>query len=187
LSGANTYGNGDLSLTTGTAQATSAGPFTGGLLTPRTWSGTLYYGTNNVTNLAGYGWFGQGCASTLGTTSIANTNQPTLGGTLTTNVDNLPFGLAVMVLGLSNTVTGGAIPLPLDLGFLGAAGCSLRVSLDVTETVVGVAPTASWTFTIPNNPALMGFLLYNQAAVFDPAANAFGFALSHAYGSVLGN
>ncbi|HEX5096130.1 MAG TPA: PKD domain-containing protein, partial [Acidimicrobiia bacterium] len=47
LSGANTYANGDLSLTTGAAQSTSAGPFTGGVLTPRTWSGTLYYGTTN--------------------------------------------------------------------------------------------------------------------------------------------
>jgi hypothetical protein len=187
LSGANTYANGDLSLTTGAAQSSSAGPFTGTPLTPRTWSGTIYYGTTNVTNLGGYGWFGQGCPSTLGITSVVNTNQPSLGNTLTTNLDNLPFGLAVMVIGLSNTLSGGVIPLPLDIGFLGAPGCSLRVSLDVTDTVVGVAPNGSWSLAIPNNPALIGFQLYNQAAAFDPAANAFGFALSHAYGIVLGN
>jgi PKD repeat protein len=182
-----TVGNGDMNLTLGASAVTTAGPFAGsGINSPRAWSGTVYYGTNNVTGLAGYGWFGQGCAGSLGRTSIVNTNEPQIGGTLTTNLDNLPFGIAVMVIGLSNTLSGGAIPLPLDLGFVGAPGCPLRVSLDATDTVVGVAPTASWSFAIPANPVLMGFLIYNQAAVLD-TVNAFGFVTSNAYGWVIGN
>jgi PKD repeat protein len=183
-----TYNNTDLAITVGAVSLSTSGAFTGTSLLPsRAWSGTLYYTTNNVGNFAGYGWFGQGCPSTLGRTNIVGTNRPTLGGTLTTSLDNLPWGIAVMVLGLSNTVSGGTLPLPLDVGFLGAPGCSLRVSLDVTDTVVGTAPNGAWSLAIPNDPLLMGFLVYNQAAVFDPAANTFGFALSHAYGSVLGN
>lgn len=182
-----TWGNGDVSLTAGAASLSTSGAFTGtNLNSPRSWAGTLYYGTNNVTNLAGYGWFGPGCNGTLGRTHVTNTTQPTLGGTLTTNLDNLQFGIAVMVIGLSNTLSGGAIPLPLDLGLLGAPGCPLRVSLDVTDAVIGAGSTASWSFNIPNQLNLMGFKLYNQAATLD-SINAFGFAMSDAYGWVLGN
>lgn len=189
LAALTTYANGDLSVTTGSAAATTVAPFQGTTTTvnsPRGWSGTLYYGTNNVTNLAGYGWFGPGCNGTNGRTTIVNTTEPQIGGTLSTNLNNLPFGIGVMVLGLSNTVSGGVIPLPLDLGILGAPGCPLRVSLDVTDTVVGVGTTATWSFAIPSNPLLMGFKLYNQAAVLD-AINAFGFVTSDAYGWVVGN
>ena len=181
-----TYGNGDLSLTAGAASLSTTGAFTGtNLNSPRGWCGTLYYGTNNITGSAGYGWFGPGCPGTLGPISIANTTQPQIGGTLSTTLNNLQFGIAVMVLGTSNTLSGGTIPLPLDLGILGAPGCPLRVSLDVTDTVVGAGTTANWNFSIPNNPALSGFKLFNQAASLDPV-NAFGFALSSAYGFILG-
>ncbi|HZN38585.1 MAG TPA: PKD domain-containing protein [Planctomycetota bacterium] len=183
-----TYANGDLSLTLGALSTTPSGPFTPfGLNSPGVWSGTLHYSTNNVTTLAGYGWFGKGCPGTLGLTSVVNTNEPTLGNTLHTNLGNLPFGIALMVVGLSNTLSGGVLPLPLDLGFLGAPGCNLRVSLDVTQTVAGVPPNGSWSLAVPANPALIGFQAYNQAAVLDPAANPFGFVLSHAYGWVVGN
>ena len=129
---------------------------------------------------------GAGCPGTLGVTSMANTTLPVIGGTLTTTIDNLEFGAALMVLGLSNTLSGGVIPLPLDLGVLGAPGCSLRVSLDVTDTLVGASATLPWSFAIPNMPALMGTRIYSQAAPFS-TTNAFGFVTSHAYGWVIGN
>jgi PKD repeat protein len=177
-----TWSNGDLSLTAGAASLSTAGAFTGtNLNSPRSWAGTLYYGTNNVTNLAGYGWFGPGCPGSLGPISVVATTQPQIGGTLSTNLNNLQNGIAVMVIGLNN-----GPPLPIDLGFLGAPGCPLRVSLDVTDTVIGIAPNASWNFSIPANPLLNGFKLYNQAASLD-TINAFGFALSNAYGWVVGN
>jgi PKD repeat protein len=180
------YLNGDLELNLGAAQATTTAAFTGGTpFAPRVWNGTLFYETNNITGAAGYGFFGEGCPGTLGIVEVQNSNQPTIGGTLSTTVTNLQTGIALMILGTSNTLSG-AIPLPLDLGFLGATGCSLRVSLDVTATVVGAPPSAPWSFTIPNVPTLLGFLLYNQAASLDPI-NSFGFVLSDAYGWVLGN
>lgn len=182
-----TFGNGDLSMTAGAASLSTAGAFTGtNLNSPRTWAGTLYYGTNNLTGGAGYGWFGPGCPGTLGPITAVNSTQPQIGGTLSTTVNNLQFGIAVMVLGLSNTLSGGVIPLPLDLGILGAPGCPLRVSLDVTDTVAGVGTSANWNFSVPNDPALNGFKLYSQAASLD-TINAFGFAMSSAYGWIIGN
>ena len=61
-------------------------------------------------------------------------------------------------------------------------GCPLRVSVDVMETVVG----NTWSFNIPNDPLLIGFKVYNQAAPLD-TINAFGFVTSHAYGWTIGN
>ncbi|MCA3007540.1 MAG: PKD domain-containing protein [Phycisphaerales bacterium] len=186
ITGTGTFGNGDLSLTLGAVGVTTAGPFaTGTLNTPRTWSGTLYYDSHNINGSAGYGFFGDGCAGTLGKTSMPASSQPTLGGTLTVGLDNLPFGIAVMVLGTSNTA-GPLGPLPLDLGILGAPGCPLRVSVDVTDTVVGVGNAATWSFAVPNSGALSGFKLYNQAAVLD-TSNAFGFVTSKAYAWIVGS
>ncbi len=181
------YSNADLALTLGAAQATTTAPFTGGTpFSPRVWNGTIYYETHNIVGGAGYGWFGDGCSGSLGMTSMPATTQPTLGGTLTVGLDNLPFGVAVMVVGVSNTV-GPLGPLPLDLGVLGAPGCPLRVSVDATDTVVGAGTTATWNFAIPNTPGLSGFQLYSQAAVLDPVLNAFGFATSKSYAWILGS
>jgi hypothetical protein len=188
LPAAATVGNADLSLTFGSSAATTVGPFQGTTTfvnTPRMWSGTLYYGTNNVTGGAGYGFFGQGCPGALGHVGIANTTLPRLGTTLQTTLTNLQNDLAVLVVGLSNTAWGAA-PLPLDLGIVGAPGCPLRVSVDGSATVAGTAGTATWSFAIPNLPALNGFKVYSQAASLD-STNAFGFVLSNAYGWVVGN
>jgi PKD repeat protein len=186
ITGASTVGNGDLSLTLGAAGVTTTGAFVGTTLnTPRSWCGTLYYDSHNINGSAGYGFFGDGCAGTLGKTSMPASSQPTLGGTLAVGLDNLPFGIAVMVLGTSNT-SGPLGPLPLDLGILGAPGCPLRVSVDVTDTVVGVGNAATWSFAVPNTGSLSGFKLYNQAAVLD-ASNTFGFVTSKAYAWIVGS
>jgi hypothetical protein len=161
-------------------------PFNATANNPRAFNGRFHYSTTTSGGLAGYGFFGAGCPGTLGIPHVLNTTQPTIGGTLSTSLDNLQFAIAVMVLGVSNTLSGGAIPLPLDLTFLGAPGCSLRVSLDATDTVVGAGTTATWSFNIPNNPALLGVQLYNQAASLD-STNAFGFVMSDAYAWLVGN
>ena len=161
-------------------------PFAATANANRGWNGRLHYSTATNGGLAGYGFFGAGCAGTLGIPTVTNTTQPVVGGTLSTNLANLQFGIAVMVIGVSNTLSGGLIPLPLDLGVLGAPGCNLRVSLDVTDTVIGAGTTANWNFAIPNNPALVGFQLFNQAASVD-TTNAFGFVMSDAYAWMVGS
>ena len=178
-----TYPGADVSITCGNGKGA---PFSTTANAGRAWNGTLHYSLPSNCGLAGYGFFGAGCAGALGITHVTNSTRPVIGGTLNTTLDNLEFGIAVMVIGLSNTVSGGIIPLPLDLGVLGAPGCNLRASLDVTDTVVGVGNTANWSFSIPNNGALLGFQLYNQAAPLS-STNAFGFVTSDAYAWLVGN
>ena len=181
-----TYGNGDLSLTAGSASLSTAGPFTGtNLNTPRAWCGTLYYTTHNITGEAGYGFFAPGCAGSLGASHFT-ANRPQLGTTLTVNVSNMPTSIGVMMTGFSNTnsVFGA---LPFDVTVYGAPGCFGRVSTDVTTLLLGAGNTAAWNFVIPNDPGLSGLPLYNQALVLDPGFNALGAVLSDAAGLIVGN
>ena len=181
-----TYGNGDLSLTAGSASLSTAGPFTGtNLNTPRAWCGTLYYTTHNITGEAGYGFFAPGCAGSLGASHFT-ANRPQLGTTLTVNVSNMPTSVGIMMTGFSNTnsVFG---PLPFDVTIYGAPGCFGRVSTDATTLLLGAGNTASWSFSIPNNPALSGVKMFNQALVLDPGFNALGAVLSDAAAMLIGN
>jgi hypothetical protein len=124
-------------------------------------------------------------SGTLPSSHQSYVTPPQLGGVLSVACDNLPLAIGVMVVGASNTVSAFG-PLPVDLGFLGVPGCPLRVSLDATDAVVGVGTTATWNLAIPLTPTLSGLLLYNQLAVLDLAANAFGFVVGDAAGWVLG-
>ncbi|HEX6812736.1 MAG TPA: PKD domain-containing protein [Planctomycetota bacterium] len=176
-----TWSTADLSLTAGSASLSTAGPFTGtNLNSPRGWAGTVYYVTQNTHGVAGHGFFAPGCAGTLGVSHQTYVTRPAIGSTMSVQVGGLPFGVAVMVIGVTR------FPVPVDLGIIGAPGCPLYISLDATETLVSAPPTATWNFGIPNVPAIAGTLLYNQAAVLDPAANPFGFVMGDGAGWVVG-
>src|SRR5262245_36769228 len=89
---------------------------------------------------------------------------------------------APVVLGLGdNDVMTGGVPLPIPLDAIGATGCFL--SIDATSLWFQVAQpdgTATFAFTVPNQPSLLGYWAYFQAGVFAPAANAAGLATSQA-------
>jgi len=69
----------------------------------------------------------------------------------------------------------GAIPLPLDLGPLGAPGCSLYISLDWMWAPIETDPTgAIAALDIPNDALLVGQTLFIQGFVFDTPSNALG-------------
>jgi PKD repeat protein len=182
LTASATYAGPDFVITAGNAKGA---PFNTTANANRGVNCRIHYSTATNVGLAGYGFFGAGCAGTLGIPRVENTSLPTIGGTLNTTLTNLQAGVAVMVVGVSNTVTGGVLPLPLDLAAFGAPGCRLRVSLDVTDTVIGAGNTANWSFGVPNNPAFIGFQLFNQAASLD-TTNAFGFVMSDAYAWMVG-
>jgi hypothetical protein len=128
---------------------------------------------------AGYTTFGAGCAGSLGVAHLAASQLPRLGQTLVVNVDHLPLALAVMITGFSSTQAAFG-PLPFGLAVIGMPGCDVRVSLDVTDALVGTGTTASWQLAVPNQPALLGLRFHQQALVFDPPANAFGAVISDA-------
>lgn len=124
-----------------------------------------------------YTTFGAGCPGALGVPTLAAApgSKPLLGGTLTVDLGNLPLGAALMISGLSNTLFGGGVPLPLPLAGLGFPGCDLLVDAVVLDFVAGAPPNASWSIGLPPTPSLAGVTLYNQGASLDtgPAFLAF--------------
>lgn len=172
----------DFSITTGR----SAGPLFSAGIANRGFAGTFHYSVVGNGDLAGYGFFGSGCPGTLGISNLENDSEPSLGNTMIVTANNLPQNAAIMLVGFSKTVSGlGA--LPLSLGAFGAPGCNLRVSPDANVLMLGTGNQATWTFPVPNNAAFVGLNLYNQAVVFDPAANAAGAVGSDAHAMLLGN
>ncbi|MCB9884916.1 MAG: PKD domain-containing protein [Planctomycetes bacterium] len=159
---------------------------TGGF-TPRMWNGEFHYATWSDDGAAGIGFAGTGCANSLGNVpGLTPSGNPTVGSNLTITVDNCPSNNAIMCTGFVND-TSVFGPLPFDGSQFGAPGCFLRVSTDATLFLVGASNQVNWFFNIPNNPAFSGQQFYNQAIVFDPAANALGAVVSDASGMLIGN
>lgn len=176
-----TYTNADMSITTGLVQQTPIfGPTaTSPQFSPRVWNGAFHYGTSQSNGTPGYGFIGAGCAGSLGVPGNVSSTQPTLGGAANITVDKLPFGIAVLAVGVSRTFSGIG-PLPVDLGLIGMPGCPLRVSFEATLTMIGAGTSASLAFPIPTTPALVGTQVFTQALSLDPTLNAFGFGISDA-------
>ena len=135
---------------------------------------------------------GWGSASGTGCGAVGNipahdvTGAPDIGRTLTYSVNRaLSYGGAVLTLGLSKTAWNGA-PLPLDLGVIGAAGCTMYAEPLVTFfTGANAAGEASWSFVF-NQPGMRNNWVYSQVYVLDPAANAAGIRSSNYYQVLLG-
>ncbi|MHC4852023.1 MAG: hypothetical protein ACYTF5_08400, partial [Planctomycetota bacterium] len=107
--------------------------------------------------------------------TLSNTGVPSLGTKFSVDLANGRANApAIFIVGLSKTVWG-TTRLPWDLASLGAGGCKLYVSLDVE---LKVTTDGSGKFvqqlTVPNDPALRGVKFYNQYAVGDVGANAWG-------------
>jgi hypothetical protein len=130
-----------------------------------------------ITYGATYETFGNGCPGALGvpTVRLAPQSGPILGLVLTVELGNLPLGIGLMFTGLSNTLFGGAVPLPFPLAGFGFPGCDLLVDPLVVDTVVGPGTMATWSFPIPPSLTFAGFELFNQGASLDtgPAFLAF--------------
>lgn len=149
--------------------------FTGG-----TTAGNLFAVDNlTITYGANYTTFGAGCPGALGVPTLAAApgSLPVIGGPLTVNLGGLPVGFGLMLTGLSNTLFGGAIPLPLPLGSVGYPGCDLLVDPLIADIAVSTGPTtASWTFLIPPVPSFRGIVLYNQGVSLDTGPTSFTFS-----------
>ncbi|MBM3972893.1 MAG: hypothetical protein FJ301_02185 [Planctomycetes bacterium] len=98
--------------------------------------------------------YGAGC----GTVTLALGSLPAIGGTFMLHVGNLGPGLPFMLTGIAQL----NVPLPLP-EFV--PGCTALASPDLVD-FLGGGGMAMWSLPIPNNPALSGFQLYNQALEF---------------------
>jgi len=69
---------------------------------------------------------------------------------------------------------------PLDLGPIGAPGCLLLMSPEITlPQQLDAGGGADFELFLPGDPALMGRRVFHQSAVLDAPANAFGIALTN--------
>lgn len=185
------YGNADIVIHpngTGCSSSSILGPCGN---TPRLWNGLLAYEKCSFTNNAVAGTYSSGCANSAGIVpSMSVAAVPQLGGTFQVDVDAglaaAPATAVVIVVGANKSVYNG-LPLPLDLGIIGAPGCFLATEALGTALLIAAPGANPWTYPIPNNLALMCFEFYLQGAVLDPAANAFGFVVSNATAAVVGN
>ncbi len=118
---------------------------------------------------------------------MAGAGAPEIGQTMDLNLRfAAPNTTAVAFTGVSNTVSALG-PLPFALDGFGAAGCSILASLDIdVATPTDAQGTASIQIPVPNDANLVGFHLYHQYVVIDPAANTLGIALSNAVETTIG-
>ena len=118
----------------------------------------------------------------------AANGNPALGGTLGYALGQAKANTAaVLMIGASDTAwLGGA--LPYSLAGLGAPGCSLLASTDLSATVATDANgAANFNFSFPNQLSLLGSRLHTQYIVVDPTANGLGLAFTNAVRTIVGN
>lgn len=130
---------------------------------------------------------GVGCPGSSGTPFHQATGTPETGGVVQYAVANAPANtIAVAMFGFQNATWNG-FPLPLNLNIINAPNCFLRIDAQILQPVLGNAGgTAGYNVAFPNNPSLIGALLYSQFMVLDPPANGWGWTYSNAIRTTLG-
>ncbi|MBK9129796.1 MAG: hypothetical protein IPM13_18735 [Phycisphaerales bacterium] len=128
-----------------------------------------------------YATAGAGCAGQNGIPALApGTARPWIGETFTMTATGLS-GIAVALLGWSDTMAG-PFPLPLELTAFGMPGCRLYVSLDVQQALAPAVGRAQWSLFLPDRPSLIGLTFHQQVVTAAPGINAAGLVTSD-YGS----
>lgn len=124
--------------------------------------------------------FGYGCPGTgVAPHFLRAPHLPYLGSTAALEFAVVGGQPAAAFLGASRTSWGG-VPLPIDLGFVGAPGCVVRISLDLGVPLAPTGTTARLLVPIPAFPGLVGASAFAQVASADPAGNPLGVVLSDA-------
>lgn len=150
-------------------------------------------------------WLDVACAggttSSLGTPgTMANGDSPV--SSVTTSVGGAPLAFTIgttleyvtnLVLSAPPAVAAFAtapLPGPVDLTPIGAPGNVLWVDPTILVPLSwspGFGFTATVSLPVPNVPALVGVTVWQQSAVFDPAANALGLVLGNGTETRLGD
>ena len=139
-----------------------------------------------VNRIASFTAFGKGCAGMSGTLGLAAAPRPQLGASFTATVSNIPplaLPRTFVIFGASNTAWGKNA-LPLDLGFLGAPGCSLNVSFDL---LLSLGAGNQFKVAVPNDSKLLGVKFYMQAYSAAVNANAARLVVSNGVFGQAGN
>ncbi|MBM3961707.1 MAG: hypothetical protein FJ306_07390, partial [Planctomycetes bacterium] len=86
-----------------------------------------------------FGLYGSACPGTLGAPTVAAApgQRPRLGTNFAIEVGSLPYGIALLAFGMSNTASNG-LSLPIPLTGIGMTGCSLLLDPQFSTAVAGV-------------------------------------------------
>jgi hypothetical protein len=117
--------------------------------------------------------------------TLGLSQRPQLGTSPGFVTSNIPTGTALGALLLSF----GQVNPGIDLGFLGAPGCSEYVNLAgaVTTVFLVSGSTTTVNFAIPNLPVYNGQLIYGQSATFTSGYNPLGVIASNGARLVIGS
>lgn len=108
-------------------------------------------------------------------------SRPVIGQNFLMDVSNVTAGTitGAMNMGFANP--------NLNLGVVGLPDCTLLSSIDLSIGLVPVSPVTTFTFGIPNIPALVGGILNSQAVMIDPALSGIPAYLSNGVEMTFGN
>ena len=99
-----------------------------------------------------------------------------------------PSALYLHLIGFSNSLANGAIPLPFDMAVLGAPGCTINVDPVILLTgITDATGSANLITLVPGSNVFRGSAWYEQAIVSNPAANAFGAQFSNYARAIVGD
>ncbi len=137
----------------------------------------------HVTTSGGYAAFGSGCMGSNGVPDLqaAAGSTPQLGQQFTLQATNLPLagGPLFIAFGASSTQFAGLGALPFDLAVVQAPGCLILCDVLAMGVTGNNGGSGSYSFTVPNDQALVGTLFFNQAYANDASANPLGLTVSN--------
>jgi len=134
------------------------------------WAGTL-------PDRAAFAIEGDGCAGSTGLAVelvAVPSARPVLGSTFAVEVENLPVFAPIYLM---TAGTDRLLPA-VDLGLVGAPGCTIDHEVIVADTGAAAFGRGTWSLALPNTPAWLGVTFYQQAIGFDGAANDLGLITS---------
>jgi hypothetical protein len=131
--------------------------------------------------------FGTGCQTSTSTTPTLTTSGAQLGGYWSIYAtDCLAYAPALVLVGRNNTNHMG-VPLPFDMGPLGAPGCNIYVEFVMAlPTAMNSSGRHTARFTIPKMIGLYGIPVFGQYLIGDPFANNLGVVSTNGVSATLG-
>ena len=120
---------------------------------------------------------------------------PAFGSTFVTRVERtMPSSFAIGIVGLSNTMASGSLPLPYLLGHGGLdsqsnpSPCYVRVDpVLMIAVLTDASGSGEYSMNFGYTPEAIGLRIYQQALCFDPSLNAIGLSASNDSSFLLGD
>ncbi len=135
-----------------------------------------------------YSSFGTGCAGSKGVPSLEvdSTEPPRIGRSFGLKLSKLaPAQSAYLFFGVSRTQWSG-FALPYDLSGLGMTSCYANTSGELIASLGTGSGSTTYSFTVPQDPQLLGNQFYSSCWVTDPAANQAGMVTSNGVACTIG-